>query len=72
MTPRLLTPHALQRQGLLGGQPAKLEARQVAALPAADDRAGGRLRVDADLGPGVGGPGALVAPADGPRPRPRR
>jgi hypothetical protein len=55
----------LHGQGLLGGQPTKLEARQVAALPAADDRTGGRLRVDADPGPGVGGTGALVAPAGG-------
>jgi hypothetical protein len=32
----------------------------VAVLPAADDRAGGRLRVDPDLGPGVKGPGTQL------------
>jgi hypothetical protein len=50
----------LQGQGLLGGQPTQPQAQQVAAPPAADDRAGGRLRVDPDLGPGVGRPGAQL------------
>ena len=63
---------ALQGQGLLGGQPAQPQAWQVAALPAGHYGTGDGLRVDADLGPGAGGPGALVAPAGGPRPRPRR
>jgi hypothetical protein len=36
----------LQRQRLLAGQPAELEALDVAAVPGGDDRAGGRLRVD--------------------------
>jgi hypothetical protein len=47
----------LQRQRLLGGQPLQPKALKVAAVPGGDDRAGGRLGVDADLGPGVGGPG---------------
>jgi hypothetical protein len=50
----------LQRQGLLGGQPTKPQAQQVAALPASHYRVGGRLRVDPDLAPGVGRPGAQL------------
>src|SRR5512133_248846 len=46
---------SLHRQGFLGAQPAQPQAQQVAALPAGDDRTGGRLRVDSELGPGVGG-----------------
>jgi hypothetical protein len=50
----------LQRHRLLTRQPTKLEAVEVAAAPGGDHRAGGRLQVDADLGPGVGGPGAQL------------
>jgi hypothetical protein len=48
----------LQGQGLLGGQPTELEAFEVAALPGGDDRTGCCLRVQAEPGPGAGGPGA--------------
>jgi hypothetical protein len=50
----------LQGQGLLARQPAKPQAREVAAALGGDHRADGRLRVDPDLGPGVGGPGAQL------------
>jgi hypothetical protein len=50
----------LQGQGLLGGQRAQPQAQQVAALPAGHHRSGGRLRVDPDLGPGVGEPAAQL------------
>jgi hypothetical protein len=50
----------LQRHRLLVGQPTELEALEVAATPGGDNRPARRLRVDADLGPGVGRPGAQL------------
>jgi hypothetical protein len=43
-----------------GGQPAESEPFEVAGAPCGDDRAGDRLRVDADRGPGAVGPGAQL------------
>jgi hypothetical protein len=48
-------PRQRQRQRLLVGQRAEPEALDVAAAPGGDDRAGGRLRVDAQPGPGAMG-----------------
>ena len=44
--------------GLLEAQVVDLQPGDFAVLPTADDRLGDLLGVDADLGPGVGGPGA--------------
>src|SRR6266508_3796429 len=50
----------LQRQGLLGSQPAEPQPLDVAVSPGGDDRAGGHLRIHAKAGPGAVGPGAQL------------
>jgi hypothetical protein len=47
-----------KRAGLLEAEVVNLQPGHLAVLPAADDRLGDLVGVDADLGPGVLGPGA--------------
>jgi hypothetical protein len=44
--------------GLLEAEVVELQPGDLAVLPTADGRLGDLLGVDADLGPGIGGPGA--------------
>jgi hypothetical protein len=47
-----------ERAGLLEAEIVDLQPSDLTGLPAADDRLGDVVGVDADLGPGVGGRGA--------------
>ena len=49
-----------ERAGLLEAEVVELEPGQLAVVPSADDRLGDLVGVDADLGPGVLGPGAQL------------
>jgi hypothetical protein len=49
-----------ERAGLLQAEVVDLQPGDLVVLPAANDRLGDLLRVDTDLRPGVGGPGAQL------------
>ena len=49
-----------ERAGLFEVEVVELQPGHLAVLPAANDRLGDLIRIDAELGPGVGGPGAQL------------